>query len=165
MFILFALTACGKDPVQTAQPAASGSAAAPGSGRPAADKNLVTVPPALAERLKVEPIERRRIAEPLSVVGRIDFNEQTVSRIGSSVTGRVTQLGGLPGEPVRAGDVLAQLHSAELGAAQLAFVKASAQRELAAKAVDRALLLLQADVIGRPAEPVQLPRARRWSAR
>ena len=148
MFILFALTACGKDPVQPAQPAASGSAAVPGSARPAADKNLVTVPPALAERLKVEPIERRKIAEPLSVVGRIDFNEQTVSRIGSSVTGRVTQLGGLPGEPVRAGDVLAQLHSAELGAAQLAFVKASAQRELAAKAVDRALLLLQADVIG-----------------
>lgn len=148
MFILFALAACGKDPVQPARPAAAGSAAAPGSGRPAADRALVTVPLALAERMKVAAVERRKIAEPLSVVGRIDFNEQTVSRIGASVTGRVTQLGGLPGESVRAGDVLAQLHSTELGSAQLAYVKASAQRDLAAKAVERARLLLSADVIG-----------------
>jgi cobalt-zinc-cadmium efflux system membrane fusion protein len=148
MFILFALAACGKDPVQTAQPAAAGTAAAPGAGRPAADRSLVTVPPALVERLKLAAVERRKITEPLSVVGRIDFNEQTVSRIGASVTGRVTQLGGLPGESVRAGDVLAQLHSTELGSAQLAYVKASAQRDLAAKAVDRARLLLSADVIG-----------------
>lgn len=148
ILILFALTACGKDPVQTARPAAAGDAAAPGAGRPAADRTLVTVPPALTERLKVAAVERRKITEPLSVVGRIDFNEQTVSRIGASVTGRVTQLGGLPGESVRAGDVLAQLHSTELGSAQLAYVKASAQRDLAAKAVDRARLLLSADVIG-----------------
>jgi cobalt-zinc-cadmium efflux system membrane fusion protein len=88
------------------------------------------------------------ITEPLSVVGLIDFNEQAVSRIGASVTGRVTQLSGLPGQQVQTGEVLAQLNSAELGTAQLTYVKASAQRDLAYKAVERARLLLSADVIG-----------------
>jgi cobalt-zinc-cadmium efflux system membrane fusion protein len=44
--------------------------------------------------------------------------------------------------------VLAQLHSTELGQAQLGYLKANAQRDLASKAVERAKLLLAADVIG-----------------
>ncbi|MCX7200804.1 MAG: efflux RND transporter periplasmic adaptor subunit [Burkholderiales bacterium] len=71
------------------------------------------------------------MTEPLSVVGRIDFDEQSVSRIGSSVTGRITELAVTPGQTVAAGQLLAQLNSAELGTAQLAYLKADAQRELA----------------------------------
>ena len=147
MFVLAALAACGKDPVPTAAPA-GGDATARESGRTAPDKSIVAAAPSLAGELKVLPIERRKITEPLSVVGLIDFNEQAVSRIGASVTGRVTQLSGLPGQQVQTGEVLAQLNSAELGTAQLTYVKASAQRDLAYKAVERARLLLSADVIG-----------------
>ena len=104
--------------------------------------------PALAQRIKDAKVSEAPVSEPLEVVGRIDFNEQTLARIGAAVTGRVTELYALPGQNVRAGEALAQLHSAELAAAQLALLKANAQREQAAKAVERARMLLASDVIG-----------------
>jgi cobalt-zinc-cadmium efflux system membrane fusion protein len=140
-----ALAACGD---KDAPPSAGAPADAKGAPRAPADPNLVVASPSLLERVKVAPVERRPVSEPLSVVGRIDFDEQTVARIGASVTGRVTELAGAVGQTVRPGQVLAQLHSTELGQAQLAYLKANAQRELASKAVERAKLLLAADVIG-----------------
>ncbi len=144
-----ALAACGDKPAAPSAAAPGTSAdAAKGAPRAPADPNLVVAPPALLERVKVAAVERRPVSEPLSVVGRIDFDEQSVARIGASVTGRVTELSGAVGQSVRPGQVLAQLHSTELGQAQLAYLKANAQRELASKAVERAKLLLAADVIG-----------------
>ncbi len=142
-----ALAACGD---KEAAPAAGAPApdAAKGAPRAPSDPMLVAAPRSLVERLQVAPVERRPVSEPLSVVGRIDFDEQTVARIGASVTGRVTELSGAVGQSVRPGQVLAQLHSTELGQAQLAYLKANAQYDLATKAVDRAKLLLAADVIG-----------------
>lgn len=139
------LAGCGKDAPSSAAPASTTAAAAP---RAPADPLLVAPPAALQQRLRTASVERRLVTEPLSVVGRIDFDEQSVARIGSSVTGRITELVGVPGQTVAAGQLLAQLNSAELGTAQLAYLKADAQRELAAKAVERAKLLLAADVIG-----------------
>jgi len=136
------LTACGKEPA-TPPPAS-----APPAKAAAADPNVVSPPESLAQRLQVKAIERRAVSEPLSVVGRIEFDGQSVARIGSTVTGRVTELNGAVGQTVSAGQVLAQLHSTELGEAQLAYLKAHSQRELADKAVERARLLLAADVIG-----------------
>ncbi len=134
------LAACG-DKAATAK-------APPTTASAPADPTLVTAPASLAARLRVASVGTEPVASPLQVVGRIDFDEQHVARIGASVTGRVTDMQAMPGQTVKSGDVLAQLHSAELGTAQLALLKASAQRELAAKAVDRAKLLLAADVIG-----------------
>lgn len=140
------LAGCGKDAPSSAAPASPPTAAA--APRAPSDPLLVAPPASLQERLRTASVERRLVTEPLSVVGRIDFDEQSVSRIGSSVTGRITELAVAPGQTVAAGQLLAQLNSAELGTAQLAYLKADAQRELAAKAVERAKLLLAADVIG-----------------
>lgn len=140
------LVGCGKDAPSSAAPAAPTTAAA--APRAPSDPLLVAPPASLQQRLRTGSVERRLVTEPLSVVGRIDFDEQSVSRIGSSVTGRITELPVTPGQTVAAGQLLAQLNSAELGTAQLAYLKADAQRELAAKAVERAKLLLAADVIG-----------------
>ncbi|WP_217808649.1 efflux RND transporter periplasmic adaptor subunit [Derxia lacustris] len=137
--LALALAGCGKT---EESPADSAATQAP------ADPNLVTAPPTLAGQLKTAPVATAPVSEPLRVVGRIDFDEQRVARIGANVTGRVTELMALPGQQVQAGAVLAQLNSAELGTAQLALLKARAQRELAGKAVERAKLLLAADVIG-----------------
>jgi cobalt-zinc-cadmium efflux system membrane fusion protein len=141
------LAACGDRGADAVAPKASAAASAPraagGSGA-----GVVTPPESLAARLKVEPVTRRPVVEPMSVVGRIDFDEQSVSRIGASVTGRITELDVAVGQTVRAGQVLATLHSTELGNAQLSLLKATAQRELAVKAADRARQLLAADVIG-----------------
>lgn len=142
------LAACsGQD---AAAPAAGASAPQGAAARTpaAADPLRVVAPATLVERLVLVEAGLKPIAEPLAVTARIDFNEQSVARIGASVTGRVTEMQALPGQAVRAGQMLAQLHSTELGSAQLAYLKANAQRELAAKAVERAHLLLAADVIG-----------------
>lgn len=143
------LAGCGD---RAADTAAAGKPAAPSTAAPRAasesSAGLVAPPESLAARLVVAPVERRAVVEPMSVVGRIDFDEQSVSRIGASVTGRLTELDAAVGQTVRAGQVLAQLHSTELGNAQLAVLKASAQRELAMKAAERARQLLAADVIG-----------------
>lgn len=137
------LPACGDEGTKPAAAASAAEAAAS-----AADANVVKAAPELLQRLKIAAVARAPVAEPLSVVGRLDFNEQSVARVGATVTGRVTELTVQPGQRVAAGTMLAQLHSTELGTAQLAFLKAKAHRELANQAAERAKLLLAADVIG-----------------
>lgn len=138
------LSACGDD--NKALPSAV-AASAPAVDA-ATDANVVKAAPELAQRLTVLAVQRAQVAEPLAVVGRLDFNEQSLARVGATVTGRVTELLVQPGQRVAAGAVLAQLNSAELGTAQLAYLKAKAHRELAYQAAERAKLLLAADVIG-----------------
>lgn len=112
------------------------------------DPLLVTAPESLKAQIDVKPVGPAPVADILRVAGRIDFDDARVARIGAPVTGRVTDLLARLGDPVSAGDTLALLHSTELGNAQLAYLKAKAQAELAARAVERAKLLLAADVIG-----------------
>lgn len=118
------------------------------AAQPPADPLAVTAPESLAPQLRIETVGKVPVADILRVAGRIDFDEARVARIGATVTGRVTELQAALGDPVKAGDTLAQLHSTELGNAQLAYLKARAHAELTARAVDRARLLLSADVIG-----------------
>lgn len=136
--MLLALAAC--KPNEPAQPSASAAAAA--------DPNLVQVSADMQRQLKIAPAANALISQSERIAGRIDFDEQRVARIGANVTGRVTELKGTLGQSVRAGDLLAQLHSAELGAAQLAYLRARAQVDLHRRNVERAKLLLSADVIG-----------------
>ncbi|AZG15625.1 MULTISPECIES: efflux RND transporter periplasmic adaptor subunit [Cupriavidus] len=103
----------------------------------------------LQKTLKVAVVATSPFSEMLRVAGRVDFDEQRVSRIGATVTGRVTDLYAILGQEVKAGQVLARLHSSELGAAQMAFLKAEAQNELQARNAERARQLFDADVIGR----------------
>lgn len=112
------------------------------------DPNVVTPPPALMQQIVLSPVGRAPVADVLRVAGRIDFDELRVARIGATVTGRVTELHAALGDTVHPGDTLATLHSTELGNAQLAYLKAKAQAELMARGVERARLLLSADVIG-----------------
>lgn len=114
----------------------------------ATDPYLVTPPATLVQQLKVALIAKAPMSEILRVAGRVDFDEKQVARIGAPVTGRVTELNAELGQMVKAGDTLAQLHSTELGQVQLAYIKARSQVALHSRAVERARLLLSADVIG-----------------
>lgn len=120
---------------------------APAAQAPA-DPLLVTATASLAGQIRVAAVGKAPMADILRVAGRIDFDEARVARIGATVTGRVTDLQAALGDSVKAGETLAQLHSTELGNAQLAYLKAKAQAEMLARAVERARLLLAADVIG-----------------
>lgn len=134
--LTFSLAACSDQP----EPVAETPKLPPGVIQPEGN---------LQKALKVAPVATSPFSEMLRVAGRVDFDEQRVSRIGASVTGRVTDLHATLGQEVKAGQVLARLHSSELGAAQMAFLKSEAQTELQARNAERARQLFAADVIGR----------------
>ncbi|MQY50282.1 efflux RND transporter periplasmic adaptor subunit [Rhodocyclus gracilis] len=113
-----------------------------------ADPMLVIAPAALLPQLKIGEVVTAPVTENVRVAGKIDFDEQRLARIGATVTGRVSELIAVPGQSVRAGEPLAMLNSTELGAAQLAYLKARAQADLASSAAERARSLYQGDVIG-----------------
>lgn len=114
----------------------------------AADMSLVKVSAEFLQRLKIVPASGAETRETLRVPARIEVDEQRVARIGAAVTGRVTFVHAVLGQRVKTGATLATLHSAELSAAQLVYLKALSQEELQRSAVDRAKLLFKADVIG-----------------
>ncbi|MEY4399955.1 MAG: hypothetical protein RLZZ539_1284, partial [Pseudomonadota bacterium] len=85
--------------------------------------------------------------EELRVSGRIDFNERFLARIGANVTGRVSEILGVPGQEVTQGEVLAKITSTELTQSQLAYLKARTASQLAEQAANRARILYKEDVI------------------
>lgn len=99
--------------------------------------------------LNVLPVQVLPFSETLRVSGKVGFDEQRVARIGATVTGRVTEILAMPGQEVDQGTVLGRINSTELGQAQLAFLKARAANELAARAFDRAKILYKEDVIAK----------------
>lgn len=131
--LLLALAGCRKESVQTTANAT--------------DPLLVQAPAELIAQLELGTVDEKQFSETIRVAGTIDFDEQALTRIGASVTGRVTQMLVNLGQTVKTGDPLAQIHSSELSAAQLAFIKSRSQAELFKRNVQRAETLFQADVI------------------
>ena len=130
------LAGCGKDGNQT------------GTAAPAADPDLVTVSAEMARNFKVAPLAVQWLDSQRDVPARIEANEQLVTRIGASVTGRVTEVLAEVGARVQPGQVLARVTSPELTNAQLTYLRAHSATAQAERAVERARLLIQADVIG-----------------
>jgi len=103
---------------------------------------------ALMQRVKLGAPSFSEVGGSLSVAGRIEVDDTRIARVGSSVMGRITQFDVREGQEVSAGQVLAVLNSTGLADAQLAFLKAASQEQLAQRAVARAQQLLDAGVIG-----------------
>ena len=112
------------------------------------DPLAITANAELAARLQTAAPAFAEVSETLRVSGRIEVDETRLARVGSPVTGRITDLEAREGDSVRRGQVLATINSTELSGAQLGFLKATSQRGLAARAAARAQQLLDADVIG-----------------
>lgn len=129
------VTACGEKPVAVA-PA------------PARDPLAVTAGPDLASRIEVAALGVSEVREVLRVPGRIQADENRMARVGSPVNGRITDMQATVGQDVARGRTLATINSTELSAAQLGFLKAQSQRELAVRSAARAKQLFDADVIG-----------------
>jgi cobalt-zinc-cadmium efflux system membrane fusion protein len=113
------------------------------------DASLVTVPADFGAEIKVTSAGATAVSDTLRVAGKVDFDEQRVTRIGATVTGRVIDIQAHLGQQVKVGDSLAVINSTELGQAQLAYLKARAQADLQARSVERARQLFAADVIGK----------------
>jgi len=136
LLALVGLAGC-KDAAQTAH-----------APQPPADPNVVEVGAEMARNFRVEPLQLRSIDSQRDLPGRIEANEQLVTRIGASVTGRVTEVLAEVGARVQPGQVLARVSSPELTQAQLNYLRAHANTAQAERAVERAQRLIEADVIG-----------------
>ena len=134
LLLIAALGACNK---KSAQP----------ENEEKPDPMVVTATGPLQAQIKVDTAHTAPISDTIRVAGRIDFDEQRLARIGSSVNGRVTDLYAMLGQSVNKGEVLARLHSNELSTAQLAYLKAKSQMELNRRNVERAQSLFATDVI------------------
>ena len=132
------LVGCGQQSAPVATPAA----------KTASDPLQIQVEPSMASRFKVGDVAMSNIVPIQEVPGRIEANERQVTRIGASVTGRVTEMLVEVGDRIQVGQPLARVASPELTQAQMAFLRAHSNAGLAERAVDRARQLFQADVIG-----------------
>ncbi len=115
---------------------------------PARDPMAIEITPDLQRRIKVGRPERRALASPIHVVGRVEADGTRLARISAPVTGRIVELHVIEGQAVRRGQVLATVYSTELAAAESAYLKALSEQAVATRAVDRAKQLLAAGVIG-----------------
>ena len=113
-----------------------------------ANPNEVSVTPALANNLKFGSPEMRDVVGKLQVAAHVDTDARLIAHVGSPVSGRIMKLLVFEGQNVKAGAVLAMLHSTDLSDTQFALIKATSQQNLAATSVKRAEQLVAADVIG-----------------
>jgi cobalt-zinc-cadmium efflux system membrane fusion protein len=129
--------------------AACGPQAPPPKAAPApvADPMQVQASPELLARLVIAKVVERELVETFRVSGSVQVDEQRIARIGSTVTGRIVDAPVLLGAEVRAGQALARLDSTELATAQRDYLKADLDMQLALRGLERAKILLAADVI------------------
>jgi cobalt-zinc-cadmium efflux system membrane fusion protein len=113
------------------------------------DPLSVKVPPSLAGSLKIGAPHLTDVRGTLQVSGRVETDASRIARVGSPVAGRILKLNAFEGETVRAGAVLATLHSTNLSDTQMSLIKAYSDQTLAEAATRRAEQLVEADVIGR----------------
>jgi cobalt-zinc-cadmium efflux system membrane fusion protein len=114
-----------------------------------ANPNQVAITPALEKNLKFGVPEMMEVDGTLQVSAHVETDAHRIARVGSPVSGRILDLRVFEGQKVSSGTVLAMLHSTDLSDTQLALIKASSQRGLAAAAEKRADQLVEAEVIGR----------------
>lgn len=112
------------------------------------DPNIVEITQQLAAQIKLHKTGHIAMRGTLRVPGSVQVDEQRMARIGASVTGRIKDIEVTLGQNVKSGQLLATLNSTELAQNQLVYIKAAQQIGLQTKAVERAKLLQEADVIG-----------------
>lgn len=112
------------------------------------DPDIVEISNQLAKQVTLHTIGKIEMRDTMRLPGTIQVDEQRMARIGASVTGRVKDIEATLGQKVTNGQVLATLNSTELAQSQLVYIKAAQQIGLQTKAVERAKLLQEADVIG-----------------
>lgn len=153
VFVLLAGTACNRGGTQQTASAAGpagavtgpeGAAASPAKSNPME----IEATESLLPRIKIGEASYSQIGASISVAARLEVDETRVARVGSPVMGRIIELDVLEGQQVTAGQLLAVVNSTGLSAAQLAYMKALSQEQLAQRAVARAQQLLDAGVIG-----------------
>ena len=142
ILLLAAPMGCDRAPTSADQSGPDHSANVPG---------LVRLPPEELTQsgVTVEPVGRTEFRTYRTFPGVVRPNENALANIMTLVRGRVAEVHADLGQMVKANQLLAVLHSGDLGLAQSAYLKARARRHVAEQAYQRAKFLFQEKVIGR----------------
>ncbi|HEX5658497.1 MAG TPA: efflux RND transporter periplasmic adaptor subunit, partial [Polyangiales bacterium] len=126
---LLALTGCHREPpAQATKPRSHGQ---------------VMLDGASLDYVRVDPAGKPGATTARPLLSRISFDERRVSVLGTPVSGRVTAVNVVTGSPVKQGDPLLTIHSADVAAARSEVAQAREARMLAEQRAARARLLLQ----------------------
>ena len=100
---------------------------------PRLDGAYVRFSPGYAKRVgvRMEPCGDGTLSPVVSVTGTATFDPHQVAALGSRIAGRVRRVGAFEGDAVKAGEVVVELESAELGTAQAAIIAAKAHADAA----------------------------------
>ncbi len=109
----------------------------------------IVITPEIQKQTKIEVVGFQDISETLMIPGRFETQNRRLAKIGSPITGRVSDLYASLGDIVKKGQILARVNSIELTQTQLILIKSSQLIGLKTKAVERAKLLFEADVISK----------------
>lgn len=109
----------------------------------------IMISPDIQKQIKTEVVRYQEISETLMIPGRLETQNRRLAKIGSPIVGRVSDLYVSLGDIVKKGQVLARVNSIELTQTQLTLIKSTQLIGLKTKAVERAKLLFEADVISK----------------
>ena len=115
---------------------------------PKVEGNSIVYSPGTPElaAIATAPVTDAR-AQPVSLSGRLVWNDNLTAQIHTPFAGRVTAISAQPGDLVKKGQILAMLASPDFGQAQSDARRAAADHRLAQQNVRRARELYQAGVI------------------
>ena len=126
----------------------SAAVAEPPRDVPSMDGKWIRYSPTFAARAKLEfgTAELSALSPVVNVTGTVTFDPERVAAVGARISGRVRRIMKFPGDPVKVGDILAELESADLGQAQSAVLAARAHAEAATANEKRETQLAEARV-------------------
>ena len=141
MFLLASSTGCDRAPAPAEETKPK---------RSADEARLVRLPPdeVIRSGVTVEPVGRTAFRTYRTFPGVVRPNENALANITTLVRGRVAEVHADLGQMVKPNQLLAVLHSSDLGLAQSAYLKARARRHVAEQAYQRAEFLFKEKVIG-----------------
>ena len=133
-----ALVGCGRRTDDTAKPAPSAApntAEAPHKEAP----NTVEVDEGMLRDLRIttRDVESRTGGDLVVLLGELAVDQRAYAEVSAPVAARVTRVLVNAGDPVRAGQTLAELISPELGRERAEYLSASARLKLAESALER----------------------------
>ncbi len=139
-----------------AQKAESAEAKAPARDVPYLDGKWIRYSANYASRSQIEfAVAQKSSLEPVvSVTGTVTFDPERMAAVGARIAGRVRSISRLEGDEVKAGDILAEIESAELGQSQAALISARAHAEAATANEKREKELRP---IAKPSSPERTP--------
>jgi cobalt-zinc-cadmium efflux system membrane fusion protein len=102
--------------------------------KPAGERRLALPPQAQKQNvIETVVVQRVKLARDVEVVGSVGYDANHFAQVGPLIAGRMVSLRAGIGDRVKAGQVLAELESAEVGQAQAAYLSARA-KSMAAQA-------------------------------